>query len=332
MKRSSILLAMILAAAIPAIGGCKKREAAPPAAGGAGAAAAKKIEVAFVTNNASDFWTIARAGTDKAAAEFGVSVQFRIPAQGTAQEQQQIIEDLMAKGVSGLAISPKDPANQVETINKAAAKLNVITQDSDAPDSNRLCYIGTNNFDAGVEAGKLIKEVLPQGGKIMVFVGTLDAQNAQDRLKGIKEAIKGTKIEIVDVRTDETDRTKAKANVSDTLVKYPDIGCLVGLWSYNGPSIISAVQDAGKAGKVNVVCFDEEEATLQAVKDGQIFGTVVQQPYEFGYQSVKALAALAKGDKSVIPDNKTIYVPVKVIRKENVGEFWANLKELLGKK
>jgi len=289
------------------------------------------VHLAFVTNNPSDFWTIAKAGTAKAAKEFGVEVDFRVPSQGTAAEQQQIVEDLLVRGVSGIAISPKDPGNQTEMLNRAAAKVNLITQDSDAPKSNRLCYIGTNNYQAGREAGKLIKEVLPDGGEIMVFVGSLDAQNAQDRLRGIKDEIKDSKVKVLDVRTDETDRAKAKANVSDTLVKYPKIGCLVGLWSYNGPAILSAVKDAGKAGKVNIVCFDEAEATLQGVKDGQIYGTIVQQPFEFGYRSVKLLSALARGNKSAVPENKVIYVPVKVIKKDNVGAFWAELNRLLGK-
>jgi len=320
MKR---LVALVLAAMLISPCACKKK--------GGGTPKQKQVEVAFVTNNASDFWTIARAGTAKAAKEVGAKVDFRIPAEGTAAEQQQIMEDLVVRGVSGIAISPKDPDNQTEMLNRAAASVNLITQDSDAPNSKRKCYIGTNNYDAGVQAGKLIQEVLPDGGKIMVFVGTLDAQNARDRLKGIKDTIAEAKIDIIDVRTDETDRAKAKANVSDTLVKYPDIGCLVGLWSYNGPAIVSAVKDAGVAGKVNIVCFDEEEVTLQGVKDGHVYGTVVQQPFEFGYQSVKVLAALAKGDESVVPESKTIYVPVLMIKKDNVDDFWSNLRSLLGK-
>ena len=69
--------------------------------------------------------------------------------------------------------------------------MNVITQDSDAPESNRVCYVGTNNYKAGVEAGKLLKQVLPDGGKIMIFVGSLDAQNAQDRRQGIIDQLSG---------------------------------------------------------------------------------------------------------------------------------------------
>lgn len=289
------------------------------------------IRVAFVTNNPSDFWLIARAGTEKARRELGCEVDFRIPATGTAQEQQQILEDLVTRGVSGVAISPKDPQNQVEMLNRAAARVNLITQDSDAPDSNRVCYIGTNNYEAGVQAGELVKRALPNGGKIMLFVGSLDAQNAQDRKRGIEDAIRSANITILDTRTDETDRLKAISNVEDALNTYSDLACLVGLWSYNGPAILNAVRDSNKLGQISIVCFDEEEETLQGVKDGHILGTVVQQPFEFGYQSVRLLVQLAQNDSSGVPPDKQIFVPTKIITRDNVDAFRAELKKLTGK-
>ena len=295
------------------------------------AADKKPVRVAFVTNNASDFWKIAEAGTKKAAAEFGTTVEFRIPAKGTAEEQQQLLQDLVTSGVSGIAISPKDPANQTEMLNTAAAKANLVTQDSDAPESKRLAYIGTNNYDAGREAGKLVKAALPKGGKIMVCVGTMDAQNAIDRHKGLEDEIKDSGVTIVETRTDETDRAKAVANVEDAISTYPDIAAFVGLWSYNGPAILNGVASAKKLGKIKIIAFDEEEETLQAVKDGHIFGTVVQRPFEFGYQSVKLLTQLANGDKSGIPANQQIVIPTLSVTGENVDAFWSELKQQVGK-
>ena len=92
-------------------------------------------------------------------------------------------------------------------------------------------------------------------------------------------AIQAGNITILDTRTDLTDRARAKQNVEDTLIRYPDINCLVGLWSYNGPAILSAVKDANKQGQVPIVCFDEEEDTLQGIADGAIHATVVQPRY-----------------------------------------------------
>ncbi len=290
-----------------------------------------KVKVAFVTNNSSDFWAIAEAGTKKAAEELGCEVLFRRPATNSAQEQQQIMEDLIVNGVSGIAISPNDPQNLTEILNGFAKQVNLITQDSDAPESERLCYLGTNNYDAGKAAGEFIKKVLPNGGKVMLFVGRIDAQNAQDRRKGIEDTLAGSKITILGTRTDETDRAKSIANVQDTLVTNPDVACLVGLWSYNGPAILNGVRDSGKLGQVKIVAFDEEPETLQGIVDGHIEGTIVQQPYEFGYQSVKLLVQLAKNDKSGVPESKQIFIPVRTITKAEVEEFSKTLREQIGK-
>src|SRR5215831_13169669 len=294
--------------------------------------AGKKYKLAFVTNNASDFWTISRKGTEKAAAELpNIEVDFRIDSDGTAAEQQRIVDDLMAKGVNGFAISPVDPVNQTQMLNRAAQQALVVTQDSDAPNSNRVCYIGTDNVAAGRQAGDLIKEALPQGGKIMLFVGTLDAANAQQRYQGIKEALQGSNIQILDVRTDNTDRVRAKANAADTLVNYTDVAALVGLWSYNGPAIVGAVREAGKVGKVKIIAFDEEDPTLNGIRDGAIYATVVQQPFEFGYQSMKLMAKILDGDRSDIPASKQIFVPTLPIKKTDVDEFTKKINQLRGR-
>lgn len=293
---------------------------------------AKTLRLAFVTNNASDFWTIARKGTEKADAELAnVEVEFKINPDGTAAEQQRVVDDLLAKGIAGMAISPVDPKNQTQMINRAASQALVVTQDSDAVDSNRTCYIGTDNEAAGRQAGELVKKALPQGGTIMVFVGMLDAQNAQERYRGLQKALEGSNVKIIDVRTDNTDRVRAKSNAADTLVKYPDIAAMVGLWSYNGPSILSAIRDAGKIGKVKIIAFDEEDDTLAGIKEGAIDATVVQQPFEFGYQSIHLMAKVLGGDKSSVPTGKQIFVPTLTINKENVEEFTAKINKLRGR-
>jgi ribose transport system substrate-binding protein len=216
-------------------------------------------------------------------------------------------------------------------LNDAAQKAVVFTHDSDAPDSKRECYVGTDNVAAGREAGALIKAALPQGGKIALFVGKLDARNAQERLAGIKDAIAGTKIQILDVRTDDTDQVRAKANVAEMLVKHADVAALVGLWSYNGPAILNAVKDANRIGQVKIIAFDEDDETLSGVKAGQVVGTVVQQPYEFGYQAITLLAKAVKGDRAGIPQNRQLFIPTMVIKQDTVDDFRAKLTKLRGR-
>jgi ribose transport system substrate-binding protein len=293
---------------------------------------AKKKRIAFITNNTSDFWTIARKGTEKAQAELpNVEIEFRINSEPTAAGQQRIVDDLLAKGVDGIAISPVDPQNQTQLINRAASQAVVFTQDSDAPNSNRACYIGTDNEAAGRQAGQLVKEALPEGGRIMIFVGSMDVQNAQDRYRGLKQTLEGTKVEIIEVRTDGGDSVNAKRNAADTLVKYPDIAGMVGLWSYNGPAILGAVKEAGKIGKVKIVTFDEDDATLNGIKEGAIYGTIVQQPFEFGYQSMIKIAKAIDGDRSGIPASKLDIVQTLAIKKDGVDGFIVKINKLRGR-
>src|SRR5688572_8068728 len=313
-----------------ALAGCQP---APNTGGGAGVVGGgTKHKLAFVTNNASDFWIIARKGTEKAAADIpNIQVEFRIPSDGTAAEQQRVIDDLLAKGIHGIAISPVDPVNQTQMLNRAASQALVVTQDSDAPNSSRVCYIGTDNVAAGRQAGELLKEALPQGGNIMVFVGVLDAANAQQRYQGLKEALEGSNVKIIDVRTDNTDRVRAKSNASDTLVNNADIAGMVGLWSYNGPAILAAVREANKVDKVKIVAFDEEDETLSGIKEGAIYATVVQQPFEFGYRSMEMMAKILSGDRSLIPASKQIFVPTIAVKRADVEEFTKKINTLRGR-
>jgi ribose transport system substrate-binding protein len=323
MKMRRLVVATLCVAVICAA--CRSRESTD-------ATGAKVLKFAFVTNNSSDFWTIARRGVEKADAEMAdVEAEFRLTSDGTAAEQQRVVDDLLTKGMDGIAISPVDPQNQTALIDAAAKRTLVFTQDSDAPNTARTCYIGTDNVAAGRQAGQLIREAIPDGGPIMLFVGKLDAQNAKERIQGIKESLAGSRIQIIDVRTDDADDVRAKANAADTLVRYPDIKGLVGLWSYNGPAILNAVREAGKTGRVRIVAFDEADETLAGVKEGTIHATVVQQPYEFGYQAIMRMAQAARGDRSFIPESKQIIVPTLVVNRSNVEEFTKRINELRGR-
>jgi ribose transport system substrate-binding protein len=280
---------------------------------GGGESGPDKTKVAFVSNNAHEFWTYAERGCEKGAREFGVEVLFRRPPQGTAVEQQRIVEDLVLKGVSGIAVSANDAKNQVEFFNKVADQVSLITQDSDLPPgSKRRCYLGTDNYGAGKAAGKLVKEALPDGGQVLILVGSLDVQNAQERRQGVLDELAGTKdaqgpqlgdkYELIDTYTDNTDQSVCKTKVDAFLVKHqgdPTKLAIVGLWAYNPPAALEAVRNAKLTGKIKIIGFDEHEQTLAGIEEGVVFGTDVQQPFEFGYQAVLILAGLAKGDSTV---------------------------------
>ena len=287
------------------------------------------LRLAFVTNSSSDFWALARAGIQQAESEFDVRVDFQVPGRGTAAEQRQIIESLIAKGVAGMAVSVLDPLGAVGILDEAASYMPVITQDSDCPDSKRIAYIGTDNVEAGRVAGRKLVELLPDGGEVALFVGKLDVANARDRRSGIEQEVEAHGIEIVETFTDEVSRPVAQANVRNALEKYPDLDALVGLWSYNTPAIVKVVEEKGIIGKVKIVGFDEEDVTLDAIEQGVVAATVVQQPYEFGYRSIRALAQLARGLDPGLSDSGLNYVPVQLIDEGNVAQFRVDLERLL---
>jgi ribose transport system substrate-binding protein len=289
--------------------------------------AQEKKKLAFVVNASSDFWKLAEAGVKKAQAELpNYELQFRYPAQGTAAAQNALMDDLVTAGVKSIMISSADPKNSIDAFNRVAAQIPLFTTDSDAPQSKRIAYIGSSNTAAGVQAGEEMVKALPKGGKCMGFVGFLGADNAVERIAGFKQVIRGHNIELVDVRADDVDFTRARTNVDDVLVAKPEINCMVGFYSYNSPKIYEALQAAGKLGQMTVVAFDEDPVTLGAVRSGAFVSTIVQQPYEWGYQGMKLMAANLEGDKSKIPANGLIIVPTVVITKGNVDSFEADLK------
>src|SRR6476659_8252912 len=140
------------------------------------------------------------------------------------------------------------------------------------------------------------------------------------------------KFVVVGIMTDQFDRAKAKANVEDALTRSADIGGMVGLFEYNPPMILEALERMGKLNQVKVMGFDENPATLSGIKDGTVVATVVQNPYRYGYESIRVLNELHKGNKSVIPENKFIDIPARVIDKSNVDAFSKEISERMGKK
>lgn len=147
---------------------------------------------AFIINMVDPFWTYAEAGCFQAQQEFNVIADFLAPQTASVEEQNRIIETVLQQDYDGVAISPLDPANQTQILNTIAEKLPLLCHDSDAPNSKRRFYLGTDNYTAGRMLGKLVKERMPQGGKVMLFVGNVDMLNAQQRRQGVIDELNGT--------------------------------------------------------------------------------------------------------------------------------------------
>jgi len=317
----------------------------------------KKYKIAFVTNQIASFWNIAEVGCNDAAEDIGVEAIVKFPPEATATKQKQIVEDLISSGIDAIAISPIDATNQKEMLNGWAAKIPLLTHDSDAPGTDRLMFIGVDNYQAGRTVGKLIKDAMPDGAKMVLTIGRLEQDNAQLRRQGVidellnrsddperRDPVEGKlsndKYTIYATLTDQGKPEVAKQKAEDALNTYGDIDLLVGLFAYNPPACLQAIRQANLTDKVKVAGFDEDDVTLQGIKDGNVIGTVVQNPYDYGYKSIETLKKILDGDESAIPESKYIDCPARAVtvdgrnigdqKTENVDEFWADLKEKTG--
>ena len=318
--------------------------------------ATKKISsstsFAYVTNGVDPFWDLCAAGVRIAEKELGIECEVLMPPKGVV-DQKRMMETLLANGVDGIAVSPIDAENQTPFLNEVAANTILITQDADAPLSDRLVYIGANNYKVGRALGKLVKEAIPEGGEVMLFVGRLEQLNARQRRQGVIDELldrpaqelekvkfdtvdstnlsaEGSKYVILDTRTDNFDKAKAKSNAEDAITKYKDLKCMVGLFAYNPPACIDAIKEADKVGSIKICGFDEQDALLQVITDGIAYGTISQLPWEYGYESILMLRDIYEGR---MPTTKYVEKSFAAITKQNIAEFWAKKKEMaeLGK-
>jgi len=334
------LTVLLIAAVALWLVGCAKKETTTTTT--QAPSGEKKVRIVLITNGNSPFWDPMEVGMKKAAEELGCEATSRRPTTDSPALQRQIIEEYQAQKVDGIGISVIESDTIGPIIDDLMnSGIKVITFDSDAANSKRIAYIGTNNFEAGKAAGEAAKKLLPEGGKVFGFVGNQNAPNARERIAGFKEATKGTNIVLVDVFDDNKDPAKARANVENVLQAHKDVKMLLGLFSYDGPQIAAAVKEAGMLGKVKILCFDAEPETINHLKRGEIDATVVQKPYEFGYRSVQLLYKIIKlGDVQkalkefeaesgykVAPGN-VIDTGVEIITPQNIEEYLKRLEAL----
>lgn len=296
---------------------------------------------AFVTNMPHAFWEMAQAGVLQASRDLEVNVQFHQP-DGTVPGQKQKLEDVMLLGVDGIAVSVLQPDAQTEFLNEVAAQVPLVTHDADAPESARRCFIGVDNYVAGRKLGELVRARLPEGGKVAIFVGNLTQSNAVDRRQGVldamfgratrpeamdppNEAVAGGGFEVVGTYTDEGDDPVAKQRVEDALSRHPDLDAIIGLFQHNAPQALAALRDNGRLGEVMVFSFDEHADVLAAIEEGHCEGTVVQDPYSYGYRAIETLLKIHEGAADAVPEGKIIDIEPELVTADGLEEFRAGL-------
>jgi ribose transport system substrate-binding protein len=250
----------------------------------------KEVFYLIATNVNLPYWQTAAAGFKAAAAQYKVTAKVAGPDTYDPKAELTELQNAVVAKPSGILISVADASVLQSGIDAAvAAGIPVITMDSDDPGSHRLFFIGTNNLDAGRLGGKRIIQKL--GGKGNVEFFTLGGQpNTDERLKGFKDVLAGRPdIHIVDVFDIKGDARNAfdKAQQDLALTGPKKIDAFVCLEASSGKTVADAIKRAG--GGRELVAFDVDQDTLDAIKAGTIDATIAQKPYTMGYVGLKSL-------------------------------------------
>jgi len=293
---------------------------------------AKKIRIGVLGKSVHPYWDVVRLGMEDAARKLNVDAEFYVPPTEDIPKQIEILETWIAQGFDGISFAPSDPSSVIPVIKRATeAGIYCISQDTDAPQSDRLCYIGTSNYTAGKIAGKKMAEILNYKGEVAICTGSITAMNSLERMQGFRDAVADySDIKIVEpVLVDNEDTAKAVELAGTALLNNPDLDAFFGVYAFNGPSAAKAVKAAGKTGKVHVVAFDTTDEHLFMINDGLIDAAIGQRQYFMGYLSVVALRDMAQAGKEatmmLMPETEEgdviIDTGVDVVTKDNLANY-----------
>jgi len=299
-----VMLSVLLAACAPAAPATEAPMAEAPAAEAPAAEApaaeepaADKFFVFLPKGLDNPYWDACRKGMEAKMAELGVKAEFIGPAKSNAAEQVQMFESVIARKPAAIAVSPNDPATVQDAISKAmAAGIPVITWDADAPDSERLLYIGTDNEAAGYTAGKKLAEILGGKGEVAILHGSLTALNAVQRVTGFEKAIaEYPDMKIVATEATEDSLETATSKAEALLQAYPNLAAFYGVTGSGVPGAATAVTGAGKCGMVKVVGFDVVPQGIEFMKAGCVDALISQRPFGMTAQALEILIGLSEG-------------------------------------
>jgi len=261
-------------------------------------------------------------GFHDAGAKYGVKTEVESPPKFDISLQVKVIEDLIARGVDGIAISAVDNKGLVAVIQEAVdAGITVICFDADAPDTNRACYIGTVNEAAGYAAGEYMFDLMGGKGNAAILQGGL-APNLNQRQDGFRKAAAKTDVEIVAFEDFQADLAMGVNKTEALLEAYPDLDAIFGVSAYGPVAPATVLKEQGRIGDIIVGGFDDLPETITGIKEGSVQFCLVQKAYKMGWISVEKLNDLRAG-KSV-PD--VIDTGIIIVTKDNVDSYMAQVK------
>ena len=313
-KKWAGLFAILTAAAVT-LAGCGGADGAKTADG------ADKLRFTFVCPiQGNVYWNTCVDGMEKAAEEIG---NIDISVVGPTQiDTTQFIKDLdstIASKPDGIMIMCYDESMIGASIDNATKSgIPVVTIDTDGPNTSRVAYYGTANYDAGVQAGQAMVELTGGKAKIVVETADLSAKNMQDRMNGFLSVVEKEPDMEVLTTVAAADVLEGAEVAQQFLTAYPDISAIFCAEGQGSKGIAKTLVERDLAGKITMVTFDEDEELLRNIEDGVITATVAQDPYTMGYKGVNALKTLIDGGTI---EQEVNNVPVTTVTKDNVAEM-----------
>jgi ribose transport system substrate-binding protein len=291
-----------------------------------GARAAEKLKVACVLKTlSSQYWKIVAAGAKDAAEKNNVDLTLAgPPSEDDVEQQINMIEDALTHKPAVLLLAPSQPPTAIPVMEKAKKMgIPVVLIDTDVDWSSKATFIGTTNVNAGKQGGQALVKVLKKGDKVVLIDGAPGNPACTDRVKGAAEVLKAAGMEIAATQPGYSDRDRALNVMQNILQAQPDIKGVFAANDEMALGALRALQQAGK--KIPVIGTDGIADAANAIKAGDLYATVAQQPYEMGRMAVLDAIKLAKGEK--IPQR--IDSGTKLITKDNAQaqlDFLANIK------
>jgi ribose transport system substrate-binding protein len=279
----------------------------------------------------SEFFNWCYAGMIAAAARLGehVEVELQGPAEWDASLEARAIEQLLAKGVDGVLATAGDAQVMNPAIDRAIGSgIPVVLFDSDAPDSQRLSFCGTENYAAGYEAGKAVAEWL--GDDARVGISTFPGpDHLVRRIAGFTDALAetATGAQIVQTVNDEGKVDVAETAITAMLQANPEINAIFAAHGNPGPGAAAAVRNLGREGQVQIMGFDFGLPVIELIEAGEIRATVGQNPYLMGY--VAMMVAYGARVETDVPSYRAGFGPypkgidtgVNILYAEDVGIY-----------
>jgi len=283
--------ALFLAAAFCSFGGGNREPEAPPSPD-------HPLTFVMVPKGVHPYFEPVYRGFEEAAKKYGIVSEIDAPPRFDVALQVKVIEDLIARGVNGIAISANDDQGLVAVIHEAVqAGIKVITVDAPAPSSEALTYIGTDNESAGYEAGKRMAAEMRGSGSIAVLQGGMAATNLNLRTRGFTRGLteKAPGITVAAVVDEGGDFAMSVNKTEETLSGYPRLTAIFSVSAEGAPAAAAVLKRQGRAGTVLVAGFDDLGDTLQGIREGSIVFCIVQNTYRMGWLSVERLVDAANG-------------------------------------